>query len=96
MKFNEDSRVKIPTILHLIRLGYSYLSLKDQNWDETNNIFTKTFKESIKAINPGAQLSDGDLNRIYGEVALSLENEDLGKAFFEKLIDQSGIKLIFN
>jgi type I restriction enzyme R subunit len=29
MKFNEDSRVKIPTILHLMRLGYGYLSLKD-------------------------------------------------------------------
>ena len=29
MKLNEDSRVKIPTILHLMRLGYEYLSLKD-------------------------------------------------------------------
>lgn len=29
MKFNEDSRVKIPTILHLMRLGYEYLSLKE-------------------------------------------------------------------
>ena len=27
-KFNEDSRVKIPAILHLMRLGYKYLSLK--------------------------------------------------------------------
>ncbi len=32
-KFNEDSRVKIPTILHLIRLGYEYLSLKDTEWN---------------------------------------------------------------
>lgn len=35
MKFNEDSRVKIPAILHLTRLGYSYLSLKELEWDET-------------------------------------------------------------
>lgn len=28
MVFSEDSRVKIPCILHLVRLGYSYLSLK--------------------------------------------------------------------
>ena len=28
MKFNEDSRVKIPAILHLMRLGYEYVSLK--------------------------------------------------------------------
>jgi hypothetical protein len=32
---NEDSRVKIPTILHLVRLGYECLSLKGQSWDET-------------------------------------------------------------
>ena len=42
MKFNEYSRVKIPTILHLIRLGYEYLSLKDPKttWDDSTNIFT--------------------------------------------------------
>ena len=35
MKFNEDSRVKIPAILHLTRLGYTYLSLKQLNYDVT-------------------------------------------------------------
>ena len=92
MKFNEDSRVKIPTILHLIRLGYTYLSLKDQVWDESTNIFTDIFKERVKLIN--AELDDSDINRVYDEVALSLENEDLGKAFYEKLIAKSGTKLI--
>jgi len=40
MKFNEDSRVKIPTILHLMRLGYEYLSLKDPKvtLDESTNL----------------------------------------------------------
>ena len=33
MKFNEDTRVKIPTILHLIRLGYKYISLKNENFN---------------------------------------------------------------
>ena len=40
MAFNENSRVKIPTILHLVRLGFTYLSLKTQAWDDTTNIFT--------------------------------------------------------
>ena len=40
MKHNEDTRVKIPAILHLVRLGYDYLSLKDAVWDESTNIFT--------------------------------------------------------
>jgi len=50
MKFNEDSRVKIPAILHLTRLGYAYLSLKDNKWDESTNIFTDVFRESIGMI----------------------------------------------
>src|ERR1041385_5173830 len=94
MKFNEDSRVKIPTILHLCRLGYTYLSLRKAKWDESTNIFTDVFKDSIKRINSGLQLTEGDLSRLYDEISLSLENEDLGKAFYERLIDQSGIRLI--
>jgi type I restriction enzyme R subunit len=92
MKFNEDSRVKIPSILHLIRLGYNYLSLKDNVWDESTNIFTDVFFESIQRINP--ELSKNDISRLYDEVSVCLENEDLGKAFFEKLIARSGTKLI--
>lgn len=94
MKFNEDSRVKLPTILHLVRLGYSYLSLSGQSWDESNNIFTNIFNESINRINADRKLSANDLSRIFAELSLCLENDDLGKVFYEKLIDQSGIRLI--
>jgi type I restriction enzyme, R subunit len=92
MKFNEDSRVKIPAILHLICLGYKYISLKDAKWDKSSNIFREIFDESIKRIN--TNLSDADVTRFYDEVSLSLENEDLGKVFYEKLVERSGIKLI--
>lgn len=94
MKFNEDSRVKIPTILHLIRLGYQYLSLKSAGvvWDESTNIFTDIFHQSIKNINP--TITDVEAKQCFNEVSLSLENEDLGRAFYEKLIEKSGIRLI--
>jgi len=94
MKFNEDSRVKIPTILHLMRLGYKYLSLKDSKliWDESTNIFTDIFHASIKRINPA--LSDIEVKQCFDEVSLSLENEDLGKAFYKKLTNKSGTRLI--
>ncbi len=92
MKFNEDSRVKIPTILHLIRLGYKYLPLKEQVWDESTNIFTDVFNERIKKLNP--ELSELEVAQVYDQVSLSLENEDLGKAFYEKLTDKSGVQLI--
>lgn len=92
MKFNEDSRVKIPAILHLVRLGYDYLSLKDASWDESTNIFSDIFKSSVGRINP--ELSEIEISRLLDEVSLNLENEDLGKAFYEKLIARSGIRLI--
>jgi type I restriction enzyme R subunit len=92
MKFNEDSRVKIPTILHLVRLGYEYLSLKGQKWDETTNIFTDIFNKSIKRLNP--EFLEADVKRFYDEVSLLLENEDLGKAFYEKLVSKSDSRLI--
>lgn len=92
MIFNEDARVKIPTILHLVRLGYNYLSLNGAHWDESTNIFTDIFNDSIRKLNP--EFSDSDVKRLYDEVSLSLENEDLGKAFYEKLIAKSGTRLI--
>lgn len=92
MAFNENSRVKIPTILHLVRLGYDYLSLRGQTWDETTNIFTNIFNTSVKRLNP--EFTDGDVKRLYDEVSLSLENEDLGKVFYEKLIATSGTRII--
>ncbi len=51
MKHNEDSRVKIPSLLHLTRLGYTYLSLKDVSWDIKTNIFPKIFTDNIAHIN---------------------------------------------
>lgn len=92
MSFNENSRVKIPAILHLCRLGYEYLSLKGAKWDTGTNIFVDAFKESVKKLNP--ELSIGDVDRFYDEIALCLQNEDLGKAFFEKLTNRSGIRMI--
>jgi type I restriction enzyme R subunit len=92
MHFNENTRVKIPTILHLCRLGYTYLSLKDACWDESSNIFTDIFKQSIQRLNPA--LTDSEADSLFDEVSLCLENEDLGKAFYEKLTNRSGVQLI--
>ncbi|GFZ76024.1 DEAD/DEAH box helicase [Aquaticitalea lipolytica] len=92
MAFNEDSRVKLPAILHLTQLGYTYLSLKEAEWDLETNIFKDIFKKSLARINKG--ISEADINRLYQEIDLALENEDLGKAFFEMLTNRSGVKLI--
>lgn len=92
MIFSEDSRVKIPCILHLVRLGYRYLSLKDAVWDEETNIFPALFNEAITRINP--DLSMEEVTRLLTDVKLLLDNEDLGKAFYERITGRSGIRLI--
>lgn len=92
MIFSEDSRVKIPCILNLVRLGYQYLSLKNAVWDTSTNIFPEIFHASIARLNP--DLPPDDVARLLIDISLSLDNEDLGKAFYEKLAQRSGIRLI--
>ena len=91
MSHNENTRVKIPAILHLERLGYSYLSLKNANWDIETNIFTDIFFESIAKLNPDKDLHE--IQKYYDKLNLTLENEDLGKYFYELLLSGE-IKLI--
>lgn len=92
MIFNEDARVKIPAILHLVRLGYQYLPLRSATWDERTNIFPDVFFAAVSRLNPGTERSD--IRRLLDDITLELENEDLGRAFYQRLTDQSGIKLI--
>lgn len=91
MKFNEDSRVKIPALLHLIRLGYQYIPLKEQIRIEENNIFSSIFVSKICEIN---SISEQEALRVLDEINLELDYEDLGKKFYERLTATSGIKLI--
>ena len=92
MALNENSRVKILLILHLTKLDYTYLSLKGSRRGEATDIFLDLFHSSDTAINPEA--SPDDIDRLLQEISPLLENEDLGKAFYERLINISGLKLI--
>lgn len=94
MSWNEDSRVKIPAILHSCKLGYEYISIKkgQNDIDPDTNIFKDIFLKSLKKINP--EKSERDLINKLKSISLCLDNDDLGKAFYEMLIKPSEIKLI--
>lgn len=79
MSFNENTRVKIPALLHLSKLGYKYLSLSQAKWDLGTNIFGDIFSTSLRQINP--DLDEADVKRLFETVSLVLDNEDLGEAF---------------
>lgn len=91
MTFNEDARVKIPALLHLMRLGYKYISINQQNRIEENNIFPSIFIPKIASIN---NITAQESQRYLEEINLELDYEDLGKKFYEHLTATSGIKLI--
>lgn len=92
MIFNENSRVKIPAILHLMRLGYIYIPLNQQKRREDTNIFEDIFVDSLMRINPDT--TKEELLRVLDEINLELDYEDLGRKFYQRLTATSGIKLI--
>ena len=92
MNFNENTRVKIPALIHLTRLGYKYLSIKKSTWDVKTNIFKEIFKDSIKKINP--ELDDDKVKKLYEDINIALDSEDLGEKFYGMLIQTSSPKLI--
>lgn len=93
MAFNEDSRVKIPALLHLTRLGYQYIPRKEHHKRNlASNIFPEIFLESLKKINPTA--TETELLRHLEEIILKLDYDDLGREFYKALTATSGIKLI--
>ena len=61
-EFSEDSRVKFPTIKHLMEMGYSYISFKGVKTkdgelektfvDPATNILTEILKKAYFKFNP--------------------------------------------
>lgn len=92
MSFNEDTRVKIPAILHLCRLGYTFLPLNKVEFDVKTNIATSIFADSVVRLNPNVQTSD--IKKIIDEITLVLDYDDIGRTFYQMLTATSGIKLI--
>lgn len=93
MKFNEDSRVKIPALVHLTRLGYTYLPKKEWNTHPETNIFIDHFKQGISQINE-TEFSDDEIKTFISELSNQLENNDLGKEFYKSLSGEFDCKLI--
>jgi len=91
MSFNEDSRVKIPALLHLCRLGYKYIPRRQHNRNTDTNIFPDIFKQSISIIN---NISEQEAAVVMEEVSLKLKYDDLGRDFYKHLVATSGIRLI--
>lgn len=86
--FNELSRVQLPAVLHLMKLGYEYLSYEKNksDIDPENNIIVPIFKNQFLKLNPEA--SEEDFENEYKDIKLELKFDDLGRSFFNRLQGQ--------
>ncbi|WP_317303331.1 DEAD/DEAH box helicase family protein [Acidaminococcus timonensis] len=86
LKFNEDTRVKIPATLQFLRIGYSYQSMKDADIDFNTKIFVNRFKPALEKIN-GKSFTDAEIEALLSEIHTLIRNNDLGRSWYLRLID---------
>lgn len=96
MIHNENSRVKIPALVHLTRLGYKYIKQKDCSgaYCPKTNIFKGILRDSINRLN-GTALTEAGVDSLVEELAIKLNTDDLGRAFYKILLSGfNGLRLI--
>lgn len=96
MIHNENSRVKIPALVHLTRLGYKYIKQKDCSgaYCPKTNIFKGILRDNINRLN-GTALTEADVDSLVEELAIKLNTDDLGRAFYKILLSGfNGLQLI--
>ena len=96
MIHNENSRVKIPALVHLTRLGYKYIKQKDCSgvYCPKTNIFKGILRDNINRLN-GTALTEADVDSLVEELAIKLNTDDLGRAFYKILLSGfNGLRLI--
>ena len=88
MPHNENSRVKIPALVHFTRLGYKYISLRKYEGviDDDTNILVDVLCDAINRIN-ATSLTTTDVQKIVNALKAMLENDDLGREFYSVLIN---------
>ncbi len=84
MPYNEITRVQVPALMHLAKLGYDFISQKDKpNLDTATNILTDSFTQAFERLNPNPNKNAKDA---LAEMKKRLNYDDLGKSFYEYLL----------
>ena len=88
--------------MHLIQMGYEYVSLNGVKkfdvpavqFDPQTNILTEKFTEAFLSLNP--DLEEADAIKKLKEIQDSLANDDLGREFFYKILQEPGVGRIID
>ncbi|GAA7239480.1 type I restriction endonuclease subunit R [Helicobacter pylori] len=85
MPYNEITRVQIPALMHLAKLGYDFIPTNSKenkpNLDTDTNILIYSFTQAFERLNPNKNAKD-----VLTEMKKRLNYDDLGKRFYEYLL----------
>lgn len=85
MPYNEITRVQIPALMHLAKLGYDFIPTNSKenkpNLDTDTNILIDRFTQVFERLNPNKNAKD-----VLAEMKKRLNYDDLGKRFYEYLL----------
>ena len=95
-EFTEFSRVKYPTIVHLVGMGYKYISSNTcvkpldlyEPYDPLTCILTDKFTEAFLRLNPNLTMED--VASKLSSIQSSLDYDDQGKDFYHKILLNPG------
>ena len=95
-QWNEATRVQMPALVHLTRIGYTYFGkitedMANTIYDPDTNILIKVFKEQFTKLNPEKA---GEFESVLRTIRQELDNDDIGESFYKRLKSISPIKLI--
>lgn len=95
-KFNETTRVQMPAMVHLTRLGYKYFGKIHEEdsgkvYDPYTNILLNVFKSQFEKLNPD---KSDEYIQVLKSIRKELNDDDLGRGFYKRLKSVSPIRLI--
>lgn len=95
-QFSEATRVQMPAMVHLTRIGYTYFGKLSEEkngtvYDGDTNILLPIFEQQFKKLNPG---HEGEWMQVQKDIRKELNDDDLGRGFYNRLKAVSPVKLI--
>ena len=94
--FTEATRVQMPALVHLTRIGYEYFGKITEDmagtvYDPDTNILIDVFEKQFDKLNPTRK---GEAKQTLITIRQELDNDDLGYSFYKRLSAVSPVKLI--
>lgn len=95
-QWNEATRVQMPALVHLTRIGYTYFGKITEDmagsvYDPDTNILIDVFKKQFAELNPGKA---GEAEAMLRQIRQELDNDDIGESFYKRLKSVSPVKLV--